>query len=67
MATNMSIDDTGMVSKPMYVLSGGQRADGELIWLASGRKTDCGFTLAAFLDCKCVSRPGFETPKPFGF
>ncbi len=35
--------------------------------LASGRKTDGGFGLAAFVDTDCVGLPGFERPKPFKF
>ncbi len=35
--------------------------------LASGRKTDGGFGLAAFVDTDCVVLPGFERPKPFKF
>jgi protein-L-isoaspartate(D-aspartate) O-methyltransferase len=42
-------------------------AEQGLTRLASGRKTDGGFALAAFVDCECVSLPGFETPKPFKF
>ena len=35
--------------------------------LASGRKTEGGFALAAFVDVECVVLPGFDTPKPFKF
>ena len=35
--------------------------------LASGRKTDGGFGLAAFVDTDCVELPGFESPTPFRF
>lgn len=35
--------------------------------LASGRKTDGGFGLAAFVDTECVGLPGFDRPKPFRF
>ena len=42
-------------------------ADRGVTRLASGRKTDGGFALAAFVDVECVTLPGFETPKPFKF
>lgn len=35
--------------------------------LASGRKTDGGFGLAAFVDTACVGLPGFALAKPFRF
>lgn len=35
--------------------------------LVSGRRTDGGFGLAAFLDTDCVVLPGFDRPKPFRF
>ncbi len=35
--------------------------------LASGRKSDGGFALAAFVDVECVVLPGFDAPKPFKF
>lgn len=42
-------------------------AERGLTRLASGRKTDGGFALVAFVDVECVVLPGFETPKPFRF
>ena len=42
-------------------------AERGLTRLASGRKTDGGFALAAFVDVECVKLPGFDTPKPFRF
>ncbi|WP_254784451.1 protein-L-isoaspartate O-methyltransferase [Sphingomonas sp. OK281] len=42
-------------------------AERGLTRLASGRKTDGGFALVAFVDVECVTLPGFETPKPFKF
>ncbi len=42
-------------------------AERGLTRLTSGRKTDGGFALAAFVDVECVSLPGFATPKPFRF
>ena len=42
-------------------------ADRGVTRLASGRKTDGGFALAAFVDVECVTLPDFETPKPFKF
>ncbi len=35
--------------------------------LASGRKTDGGFGLSAFVDTDCVGLPGFALAKPFRF
>jgi protein-L-isoaspartate(D-aspartate) O-methyltransferase len=35
--------------------------------LVSGRKTDGGFGVAAFVDTECVGLPGFDRPKPFKF
>ena len=35
--------------------------------LASGRKTEGGFALSAFVDVECVTLPGFDTPKAFTF
>jgi protein-L-isoaspartate(D-aspartate) O-methyltransferase len=53
------------------VRSGGRVVSGiaehGLTRLASGRKTDGGFALAAFVDVECVVLPGFDTPKPFRF
>ena len=53
------------------VRSGGRVASGlaerGVTRLASGRKTDGGFALAAFVDVECVALPGFDTPKPFRF
>ena len=52
------------------------RADGRVVAgiaergltrLASGRKTDGGFALIAFVDVECVTLPGFDTPKSFQF
>ena len=42
-------------------------AERGLTRLASGRKTDGGFALVAFVDVECVVLPGFATPKPFQF
>ncbi len=42
-------------------------AERGLTRLASGRKTDGGFALAAFVDVECVTLPGFDAPKPFKF
>ncbi|MGA1797731.1 protein-L-isoaspartate O-methyltransferase [Sphingomonas sp. 4RDLI-65] len=42
-------------------------AERGLTRLASGRKTDGGFALAAFVDVECVALPGFDAPKPFKF
>ena len=42
-------------------------AERGLTRLASGRKTDGGFALVAFVDVECVTLPGFDTPKPFRF
>lgn len=42
-------------------------AERGLTRLASGRRTDGGFALAAFVDVECVTLPGFDTPKPFIF
>ncbi|MES3152218.1 protein-L-isoaspartate O-methyltransferase family protein [Sphingomonas faeni] len=42
-------------------------AEHGLTRLASGRKTEGGFALVAFVDVECVVLPGFETPKPFRF
>ncbi|MEG3173143.1 protein-L-isoaspartate O-methyltransferase [Sphingomonas sp. ZB1N12] len=42
-------------------------AERGLTRLASGRKTDGGFALAAFVDVECVGLPGFDAPKPFRF
>lgn len=51
--------------------SGGRVAAGlaerGLTRLASGRKTDGGFAMAAFVDVECVVLPGFATPQPFKF
>ena len=53
------------------VRSGGRVVTGiaehGLTRLASGRKTDGGFALAAFVDVECVTLPGFDAPKPFKF
>ena len=53
------------------IRSGGRVVSGiaehGLTRLASGRKTDGGFALAAFVDVECVVLPGFDTPKPFRF
>ena len=53
------------------VRSGGRVASGlaerGVTRLASGRKTDGGFALAAFVDVECVALPGFDIPKPFRF
>lgn len=42
-------------------------AERGLTRLASGRKTDGGFALTAFVDVECVGLPGFDAPKPFRF
>ncbi|MDQ0836688.1 protein-L-isoaspartate(D-aspartate) O-methyltransferase [Sphingomonas faeni] len=42
-------------------------AERGLTRLASGRKTEGGFALAAFVDVECVGLPGFDAPKPFRF
>jgi protein-L-isoaspartate(D-aspartate) O-methyltransferase len=42
-------------------------AERGLTRLATGRKSDGGFALAAFADVECVGLPGFEAPKPFRF
>ena len=42
-------------------------AERELTRLASGRKTDGGFALTAFVDVECIGLPGFDAPKPFRF
>ncbi len=42
-------------------------AEHGLTRLASGRKTEGGFALVAFVDVECAVLPGFETPKPFRF
>lgn len=42
-------------------------AERGLTRLASGRKTDGGFALVAFVDVECVTLPGFAAPKPFKF
>jgi protein-L-isoaspartate(D-aspartate) O-methyltransferase len=41
--------------------------DQGVIRLASGRKTDGGFGLAAFVDSDCVVLPGFTKPQGFRF
>ncbi len=41
--------------------------DHGVIRLASGRKTDGGFGLAAFVDSDCVVLPGFAKPQGFRF
>ncbi|MEI5687055.1 protein-L-isoaspartate O-methyltransferase family protein [Sphingomonas kyungheensis] len=38
-----------------------------VVRLASGRKTEGGFGLAPFLDCDCVTLPGFARPQGFRF
>jgi protein-L-isoaspartate(D-aspartate) O-methyltransferase len=42
-------------------------AESGLTRLATGRKSDGGFALAAFADVECVGLPGFDAPKPFRF
>lgn len=42
-------------------------ADQGVTRLASGRKTEGGFALAAFVDVDCVALPGFDIPQPFRF
>ena len=55
----------GQVAPGGRIVSG--IVDHGVIRLASGRKTDGGFGLAAFVDSDCVVLPGFATPQGFRF
>ncbi|RZM32143.1 MAG: protein-L-isoaspartate O-methyltransferase, partial [Sphingomonas sp.] len=55
----------GQVAPGGRVVSG--IVDHGVIRLASGRKTDGGFGLAAFVDSDCVVLPGFAKPQGFRF